>query len=244
MQGTGGGGGAGSQGGGTGAAGGGYAIGFEAVFQSDAWEGFKEERNVEAELKWQRVVNGETAKNEAFTERVLGLQELKVFAFMKGGSLYIQMGHGLAKFYSIYGTVPELDGKVLMFVGDRGATRDPMPLQPPVQNTWKWITVNVATDEDALLVFAQSAGGTGLWQPGGGNHTTQDVKVPYILALPGVLVEFIHRKGGQCRPHELLGEANRLAGEYTIPVDDWSLVNKWCMVAAQAREGRRTEVQS
>ena len=76
------------------------------------------------------------------------------------------------KFFSLYGTVPELDGKVLMFVGDRGWTRDPVAVQPPVQNTWKWVTANVADDEAALLAFAQGDhGGMGLWQPGGGRLT-------------------------------------------------------------------------
>ena len=72
---------------------------------------------------------------------------------------------------------------------------------------------------------------------GGGNNVMEDVKVPYILALPGVLVDYIHTmKGGQCRPHELLIEAGRrIAGEYGLPADDWSLVKKWCMVAAQAK---------
>ena len=90
-----GGGGGGSPGGGGNAAGGGHAVGFAAVFQSEAWAEFRSERTVEAELKWQRVVNGETAKIEAFTERVLGIQEFKAYAFMKCGSPWVQVGHGL-----------------------------------------------------------------------------------------------------------------------------------------------------
>jgi hypothetical protein len=87
-------------------------------------------------------------------------------------------------------------------------------VQRPVQNTWKWVTANVSDDEAALLAFAQGDhGGMGLWQPGGGAiNSMHDVKVPYILALPGVLVDYIHTtKGGQCRPHELLLETNRLS---------------------------------
>ena len=114
-----------SQGGGSGGAQGGgtKAIGFAAVLQGEGYN-FAEKETVAAELKWQMAVNGETAKNEAFIERVLGLQEFKAFAVMKGGSPWVQVGHGFGKFYSLYGTVPELDGKALMFVGDRGWTRD------------------------------------------------------------------------------------------------------------------------
>jgi hypothetical protein len=224
-----GGGGGGNQGGGA------KAIGFAAVLQAEGYD-FSAPETVVAELKWQKSVNGETAKNEAFVERVLGLQEFKAFGIMKGGSPWVQMAHGFGKFYSLYGTVPELDGKALMFVGDRGVTRDPVAVQPPVQNTWKWITVNAATDEAALLAFAQREGEMGLWTPGAGNHAPQDLKVPYVLALPGVLVEFIHGNGGQCRPHELLMEVQRLAGAYpTISADNWELVRNWCFVAAQAK---------
>ena len=212
-------------------------IGFAAVLQTEGWN-YRDEPTVGAELLWQRNVNGEAARIDAFTERVLGLQEFKAFAFMTVGSPWVQIGHGIGKFFSIYGTVPELDGKAVMFVGDRGWTRDPVAVQPPVQNTWKWITVNVVTDEAAILGAAQAGqgtGGTGLWQSGGGNVPMEDVKVPYILALPGVLVEFIHAQGGQCRPHELLREAIRLAGMYQLAEEEWSLVKKWCMVGAQAK---------
>ena len=223
-----------NNGGGHGTTGGNEVIGFAAVLQADGWN-FREEAVVETELQWQKHVNGEAARITAFTERVLGLQDFKAFCFMKAGSPWVQVGHGLGKFYSVYGTVPELDGKVLMFVGDRGKTRDLMPVQPPVQNTWKWITVNVATDEADLFAFFQAnAGGNGLWQAGGGNHTMGDRKVPYILALPGVLLAYIYAQGGQCRPHELLREIRRLQGEYTLAADQWDLVATWCVVAAQA----------
>lgn len=121
-----------------------------------------------------------------------------------------------------------------MFVGDRGWTQDPFPVQPPTQNTWKWITVNVANDGGALQAFAQAD--TGLWQPGAGAVAREDLKVPYILVLPTVAVEFIVAWGGQCRPHELLHEVGQWAAAYdTIPAGDWSLMQKWCMVAAQAK---------
>ncbi len=83
--------------------------------------------------------------------------------------------------------------------------------------------------------FKAVLGGMGYGRPGGGN-IMQDVRLPYILALPGVLVDFVHTvKGGQCRPHELLLETGRLVGAYALPADDWGLVKQWCMVAAQAK---------
>ena len=183
----------GSQGGGNGGVGEKAAVGFAAILQRMGEEG-KTAATVVAELKWQREVNGETAKIDAFIEKTISLQEFKAFAFMKAGSPWVQVGHGFGKFYSLYGMVPELDGKVLMFVGDRGWTRDPFPVQPPTQNTWKWITVNAANDGGALQAFAQAD--TGLWQPGAGAVAREDVKVPYILALPTVAVEFIMARGG------------------------------------------------
>ena len=95
-------GGSGGQGGGGGGQGNGYVgnqggpgnvEGFAAVLQKEGWD-FRAEGTVAVELQWQRAVNGENARNEAFTERVWGLQEFKAFAFIKSGSPWVQLGHG------------------------------------------------------------------------------------------------------------------------------------------------------
>lgn len=62
----------------------------------------------------------EREKIEAFTERVLGLQEFKAFTFLKSGLSWVYVGHGLGKFFLMFGTVLEHNGKALMFVGDWG----------------------------------------------------------------------------------------------------------------------------
>ena len=72
------------------------------------------------ELSWQLDVNGEQGRITLFMEQVLSLQEFRAFAFMKPGSPWINIGHGFGKFFSLAGTVPELEGKVWMCVGDRG----------------------------------------------------------------------------------------------------------------------------
>lgn len=157
-------------------------VGLAAVLQRIGDEG-RTVPTVMAELKWQREVNGETARTDAFREKMLSLLEFKAFAFMnKSGSPWVQLGHGLGKFYSLHGTVPELDGKVIMFIGDRGWTRDPTPVQAPVQNMWKWITVNVANDVAALQAFAQT--NAGLWQPGGGNSGVAGYQGPIYPCSP------------------------------------------------------------
>ena len=131
-------------------------------------------------------------------EQVLGLQDFQAFAFTKAGSPWVQIGHGLGKFFSFTNTVPEVHGKVLMFVGDCGPTHDPPVVLPPVQNTWKWGKVNVAHDVEACKAHGDANMEGGLWEPVGGGHAFKDIQVPYILALPWVLVMFIMQKGGQC----------------------------------------------
>ena len=110
-------GGQGCQGGGYRAAeGGNRMVRFAAALQVGGGE-FCGDTTVAAEFKWQCLVNGETPKIQAFMERVLGLQEFKAFVFMISGLPWVQVGHGLGKLFSLFGMVPELDGKVLMFVG-------------------------------------------------------------------------------------------------------------------------------
>jgi hypothetical protein len=123
--------------------------------------------------------------------------------FMEPGSPWVQMEHRVGKFFAFTNKVPELEDKVLMFVGDRGETREPMVVQPPVLTTWKWLMAAVVMDVAQLQAFVQSDKGIGLWQPKVGEGTVG--KVPYILSLPFVLMEFLASKG-QCRSHELLEE--------------------------------------
>lgn len=87
----------GSQGGGTGGVGEKAVVGFAAILQRMGEEG-KTAATVVAELKWQREVNGETAKIDAFIEKTISLQEFKAFAFMKAGSPWVQVDMGLENF--------------------------------------------------------------------------------------------------------------------------------------------------
>ena len=73
------------------------------------------------ELSWQWEVKGEQGQITLFMEQVLSLQDFRAFAFMKPGSPWLHIGHGFRKFFSLACTVPELEGKVVMFVGDRGS---------------------------------------------------------------------------------------------------------------------------
>jgi hypothetical protein len=133
-------------------------IGFAAIIATEGHVG-REATTVGAKLAWQREVKGEDTKTKSFAEQVLVKQQFQAFAFMKPGSPWVQMGHGIGKFFAYTNTVPELEGKVLMFVGDRGKNRDPGLVQPPVQTTWKWVTANVVMDTAALAAFHQANGG-------------------------------------------------------------------------------------
>ncbi len=230
----------GRRGGGTTSGGDTPTFGFAAIIAREGKMG-KGETSVAAELAWQREVKGDKAKNDAFVEQVLAKQHFQAFAFMKPGSPWVHMGHGLGKFFAYTNTVPDLEGKVLMFVGDRRGTRDPMVVQPPVQTTWKWASVIAVLDAAALAAYCQTDGGTGLWRPGPGEGTGVEVKVPYVLALPFVLMEFMVAKG-QCRPHQLLEEIVRLEGGYSLAAGAWELVKQWCLVAAQAKDDGNSHV--
>ena len=91
------------------------------------------------------------------------------------------------------------------------------------QNRIAFSLVNMANDEGVLQAFAQTK--SGLWRPGGGNQVMQELKVPYIITLPSMTMEFIVAQGGQCCPNDLLREVGRLAWVYSmLPTKDWGLV--------------------
>ena len=73
----------------------------------------------------------EKKKVEEFGEQALGMQSFRAYAFMKGKSPVIHMGHSVGTFFNIGGMAGDIQGKVLMFVGDRTMTRDPTPVMFP-----------------------------------------------------------------------------------------------------------------
>ena len=81
---------------------------------------------------------------QQFRDETAALHGLRLFGFMRAGSTIIQLVSSMAT-YSDYGGAPELNGKIIGFMGDRhmmGGTvvNPPAVIIPPVA-AWKWRTV-------------------------------------------------------------------------------------------------------
>ncbi len=68
---------------------------------------------------------------EEFGEQAVGMQSFRAYTFMRGKSLIIHMGHSIRTFFDIGGMAGDLQGKVMMFVGNQMAIHDPTPVMFP-----------------------------------------------------------------------------------------------------------------
>ena len=130
-------------------------IGFAAMVARGGRE-VTEVRSVARELVWQREVKGEQGCITLFMEQVLSLQEVRAFAFMKPGLPWIYTGHGFGKFFSLAGTVPDLEGKSLCSWGTGGSTGTQL----------RCFCLSRICDQAAMGGHFQTAPGMELWQPG------------------------------------------------------------------------------
>ncbi len=80
----------------------------------------------------------------------------------------------------------------------------------------------------------ETAPGIELWHPGHGDYVFTDVKVPYVLALSLVLLDFVAKKA-QRSPYDLGVEAERLAG-VMLRGEEWALIRSWILAADHAKQ--------
>jgi hypothetical protein len=94
------------------------------------------EHTLERELEWQARIGGDFTRTIAFKEQVLNQQVFRAFAFMKGKSPTIHMVHSIGAFFGLSGMATDVQGKQIVFVGDRVQGRQPIPFILPPQNSW------------------------------------------------------------------------------------------------------------
>ena len=87
---------------------------------------------IQAELAIQlRGIPGDPANRMSFCEFVVNVQEFRVYLAMLGSQTHVSMIHTLGVYYSLASATSTYQGKVLAFVGDRRATKEPTPDLPP-----------------------------------------------------------------------------------------------------------------
>jgi hypothetical protein len=89
-------------------------------------------------LRWQREVNGETAKIDVWKVEAASLPGLQFYAYMQPGDPFLVVGHSLFIIYSTATIVASFHGKMVLFTGDRKSTWDCVPVFLPQKTAFEW----------------------------------------------------------------------------------------------------------
>ena len=109
---------------------------------------------IEAKLAVQlRGTPGDLANRTAFREFVVNVQELRVYLAMLGSQTHVSMIHTPGVYYSLASATSTYQGKVLAFIGDRRATKEPNPICLPMTKTWEWHTGDAVMDFNKFNEF-------------------------------------------------------------------------------------------
>jgi len=200
---------------------------------------------IASELALQRDIQGNSTRQAAFKDLATNYTQLRVYLAMVGEQKTVTMIHTLGTFYSIRAATNAYQGKVLGFVGDRRATKEPTPICLPQVKAWQWYTGQVNVDKDDFMEFFETESNrTKWWTPA--SQLTSETKVPYLLALPNAMVEILREAGGASTPADVMAAMDevmlRLGGG--IMEDQWTTVVEWCLVASQADGNNRKSLLS
>jgi hypothetical protein len=192
---------------------------------------------IDAELAIQSGINpADAASRSAFRDFAVNVQKFRVYIAMLGGQPYVSMIHTPGVYYSIDALTSAYQGKVLVFVGDRRATKEPTPVCLPSTKAWEWHTGDANTDFAKLEeYYATNGNKSSLWRPGANDGAVATVKVPNLLEIPNALVDLHRTQGAAITPHDVLATVDDfLQSSHYPPGNQWDCVRKWCLVACQA----------
>ncbi len=98
---------------------------------------------IKAELAVQRGINPTDATSRSsFRDFAISVQQFRVYLAMLGGQPHVTMIHTPGAYYSINPAMSAYQGRVLAFIGDRRATKEPNPVCMPTTKTWEWFSGN------------------------------------------------------------------------------------------------------
>jgi hypothetical protein len=148
----------------------------------------------------------------------------------------------MSTIYSTTRDVASLHGKIVLFTGDRKGGRECIPVILPPLAAFAWTTCKAIDDKSKLMAWYQDNPTEygHLWDPTAGDGTKEDILVPRLIALPLRTAKLYHQLSGAVMPHELLDllETHLASPETSLDNgDDWGLVQKWLLVAAQKDGG-------
>jgi hypothetical protein len=194
-----------------------------------------EPSTVAAELSLQRKIQGNPTKQAAFREFATNYTQLRVYLAMVGEQKTVTMIHTIGAFYSIRAATNLYQSKILRFIGDRRATKEPTPVCLPQNKAWQWCVAQVNTDKEDFMTFYESEENTNRWWTPS-SALTNEVKAPYLLALPNAMVEILQESGAASTPANVLGAIDDVnqAMNIGLPEDQWKTIVEWCIIAGQS----------
>jgi hypothetical protein len=200
--------------------------------------------SIQAELAVQlRGTPGDLANRTSFREFVVNVQEFRVYLAMLGNQTHVSMIHTPGVYYSLTSATSTYQGKVLAFIGDRRATKEPTPICLPTTKTWEWHTGDAVTDFAKFSKFHNVEANKGnLWTPTVGDGVPAELRVPTLLAIPNMLVDLLRNQGSAVTPHDVLASIDEFVQESGDTGHHWDHVRNWCLVAGQANTNGKSKV--
>jgi hypothetical protein len=194
-----------------------------------------------ADLSLQRDVQDSAMKQTAFREFATNYNQMRIYIAMVGEQKTITMIHTIGAYYSIRSATNAYQGKIMGFIGDRRATKEPTPICLPQVKAWQWYTGQVNADkEDFMTFYEEEANRNKWWIPT--SEMTQETKAPYLLAIPNAMVAILREAGGAATPPDILNAVDEIqqATEGAIAEEQWKTVIDWCILAGQASQNGKS----
>jgi hypothetical protein len=200
--------------------------------------------SIQAELAVQlRGTPGDPTNRTSFREFVVNVQEFRVYLAMLGTQTHVSMIHTPGVYYSLASATSTYQGKILAFIGDRRATKEPTPICLPTTKTWEWHAGDAITDFDKFREFHDVEANRGnIWTPTAGDRAPAVLGVPNLLAIPNMLVDLLRNQGSAITPHDVLASIDDFVQDSGEPGQHWEYVRKWCLVAGQANANGKSKV--
>jgi hypothetical protein len=161
---------------------------------------------------------------------------------MQPGEAFMVVKLTMTTIYSTTTDVTTYHGKVGLFTGDRTGTRECVPVILPPLLALAWKKCLVVDDKTRLgewydnnpLEYGK------LWYPTAQDGPRKDLHIPRMIALPLWGARLYHQFNGAVMTHELLATVDWHLASPEMSLgngDNWGLVQKWLMVAAQRDNG-------
>jgi hypothetical protein len=133
----------------------------------DRLEPYMTNADTSRSLQWQRNVNGDATKLVAWKVEATALPGLQFYAYMQAGEAFLVVRHTLSTIYSTTTDITNYHDKVVLFTGDRTATRECIPVVLPPLSAFAWKKCWVVDDRSKLAKwYANNPAEYGiLWDP-------------------------------------------------------------------------------